>query len=552
MNKLLLILLTILLPLNAWAGIAGTTVTLQSADFDTTCNNGVIERQFVGVCPSSWSAGTLSSGGGDWQLSASNYVAAKMPMNLVYPLPAAASWDYSKNAYPGIKWTLGIGIQGGAWPFKYEIISDGGATGLTIGSELNRSTDVATGLTLHTLYDGYGQLTWSNPVAGTYNISVRVTDQEGSTVDVAIPLTVGTTGWVFIDPVNGNDTNAGTLAAPLQTPYPLHNGSMTHTAFANHRVYLRSGEHEFDGFTPTNNFRIEPGYAPAQYIGYPDESARISLTTGWFILWNNVADVLFKDLTMGYADTFNPTGDLYHIVEFGASPRVTLYNMTFDRFTGTANGLENSAIYYSAGDHSNYRYVAKSAVTGPSGHFLQMYEWENFLIEDIDILSSDTSAHDASSHAIFYNKYAPVTGTYRNIRAVPSVSGSNTIIVNPNSRNGRVGRNVEVTYSTINNPDNRAIGFGVNEGDSDVGHTGFFAYRNSLNDSLNLLLDQFTWANSDDVQIDNNALTNGTITPASYSAESNNQLNVTFDSNMKLSGTSRTNFLGTVGAEVAE
>lgn len=61
MKLILFLSLSLFLSVNAWAGIAGTTVTLSASQFDTTCNNGVIERQFKGVCPSSWNEGALGS-----------------------------------------------------------------------------------------------------------------------------------------------------------------------------------------------------------------------------------------------------------------------------------------------------------------------------------------------------------------------------------------------------------------------------------------------------------------------------------------------------------
>ncbi len=69
----------------AMAGLPGSSITLTQSDFDTVCNNGVIERKFKGVCPSSWTAGALSVQGGGGSvsglltLSDINYVGAFRP-----------------------------------------------------------------------------------------------------------------------------------------------------------------------------------------------------------------------------------------------------------------------------------------------------------------------------------------------------------------------------------------------------------------------------------------------------------------------------------------
>ena len=68
-----------------------------------------------------------------------------------------------KNAHPGIHWEIPIVIQGGSWPFRYEIVSDGGASGLEIGGELERELD--NGFIVHNVTDEYGTLWWDNQAA---------------------------------------------------------------------------------------------------------------------------------------------------------------------------------------------------------------------------------------------------------------------------------------------------------------------------------------------------------------------------------------------------
>ena len=62
-----------------------------------------------------------------WILAFGHYVSTlitSMPPVIIYPRPHAETTvnAYCKNAYPGQRWEIPIVVQGGAWPFKYELI----------------------------------------------------------------------------------------------------------------------------------------------------------------------------------------------------------------------------------------------------------------------------------------------------------------------------------------------------------------------------------------------------------------------------------------------
>ena len=112
------------------------------------------------LCPTS-----VRSADDSWKLPKGYYVPAKFPMYVVHPRNSEKpDWAYSKNAHPGVRWETPVIIQGGASPFKYEIVDDGGARGLAIGGELKRVEK--DGFIVHEKYDEYGVLYWDSPVDG--------------------------------------------------------------------------------------------------------------------------------------------------------------------------------------------------------------------------------------------------------------------------------------------------------------------------------------------------------------------------------------------------
>lgn len=111
------------------------------------------------------------------------------------------SYAYTRNAHPNVQYVCPVRAQGGAYPHWFEIIS--APAGTTLGQFYN-SID-------------YGVVRW-NPTSGTQTFTIRIHDQDGITVDVTWTVTVGTSWVLFADAANGNDsTGTGTFASPWQT-----------------------------------------------------------------------------------------------------------------------------------------------------------------------------------------------------------------------------------------------------------------------------------------------------------------------------------------------
>jgi len=198
------------------AGVVSSSATNAETDSLTIRVTDSRGAQSTGI----FTVQIVASGGGlAFQLAANHYVPAYAAPIIVHPRPDSETntWERCRMAPNVGQWRIPICLYGGSWPFQYTIQSNGGATGLSIGQTYG-SAD-------------YGVLSWTNPVIGTYSIIVRVTTQDygrlGGSADPTgqydIPFTLSiydkndTTRFVWIDSVNGVDTNAGTYALPIKT-----------------------------------------------------------------------------------------------------------------------------------------------------------------------------------------------------------------------------------------------------------------------------------------------------------------------------------------------
>lgn len=69
----------------------------------------------------------------EWKLPDGNFILAKMPMHIVYPRADSETGAFVRHkfAHPNLRYEIPIGVQGGAWPFKYELLQ--APNGATIG-----------------------------------------------------------------------------------------------------------------------------------------------------------------------------------------------------------------------------------------------------------------------------------------------------------------------------------------------------------------------------------------------------------------------------------
>ena len=199
-------------------------------------------------------------------LAAQYFVPAKMPMHLVYPRPDNETQEHARHrwAYPGITYEIPIGVQGGAWPFKYEVIQ--GPEGASIGA-------------LHG-DDDYGVVNWpAPPTSGSFDFTVRITDQELNTVDATWTVTVDADQFVFIQDGWTGD-KVGTVDKPLEDISDWYKGDRADASYHNKIIVFRGGNYKLEG-SPVNNgnIRLDAASKTPSLIAYPGETPVIDSST---------------------------------------------------------------------------------------------------------------------------------------------------------------------------------------------------------------------------------------------------------------------------------
>lgn len=263
-------------------------------------------------------------------LPAGHWVNSPITLTAVAPRTGMVSIRYQK-AYPGLLYRVPVVAMGGAWPYVFTLLS--APSGMTIGSTYSSAN--------------YGVITWSNPIAGTYTITVQVQDQAGSSpLVITWTLTVSTTNFIFIDSVNGHasvangGTGTGTLANPFQNLDDWYSGAAGHAgtlaarkADATYRdniCYYRNGTYPTSSCgTETwntgnpiggNRVPLVSNNKPKVHLAYPGESPVWDVTAaalqiygdstyGWWMHGltstgvNNSSDQKFIAMDAGVTDT---------------------------------------------------------------------------------------------------------------------------------------------------------------------------------------------------------------------------------------------------------
>lgn len=119
-----------------------------------------------------------------------------LPLQKIYPQSDAVTpvASHHRRAYPGLRWECPVRAMGGSNPRFYELLS--GPAGMRIGEFLQRD---ASGDYVPT--PDYATLIWESPVAGSYLIRVRCSDQNNTPVLFEFRLQVALDGHLFTAPM---------------------------------------------------------------------------------------------------------------------------------------------------------------------------------------------------------------------------------------------------------------------------------------------------------------------------------------------------------------
>lgn len=323
-----------------------------------------------------------------WQLASGHFIAAKMAPTIIAPRADVdtTAWERHRRAPSTSTWTYPVGVQGGAWPFHYEIVS-GGGSGVTIGEDYG---DV-----------DYGVMKITSPAVGTYSISIKVTDQDTTAVTRDFTLEVidrdNTTYFLWLDATSGSDSNAGTFTAPKQTLNGWYLTTHTDTTHTGKQVHYKAGTYTPTGITAVGSSSQQITLRTAKPLVHVALHEDVVI----FDLGNVVYFILESTVTpggyWGGIDFVNP-----RVNEGGNARKTFLRNETHkDRFTvfrcsfdgggdtSSVSGSNSAAIGLLGTSPSNYTYVCECTFNDCDNmDTVLMYECNLLTIERCEVTGS--------------------------------------------------------------------------------------------------------------------------------------------------------------------
>jgi len=333
-------------------------------------------------------------------LSPLTAAAANYTLEIIQPQAGLTTANRFYKAYPGIEYNVRLGVIGGVYPYVYSLTT--APSGMIIDSKT-------------------GEISWPNPTTSgsPHSVTARVVDTESVVDTVSWTITVTTSGFIFIDPVDGNHsttaictgtdgansipagttgTGTGTLANPFKSLADIYQGACYNakhnTAFSTDFVYFRGGtyyldtyiDHVGDGENQQTAFTYDE--KPLVWLAYPGETPVIDFEGAYTHLFfeENSGNTIYID---GLSVT-NGTGKTFTV------PSTT--NPVFRRITGTNHGAITS-------EHYNQSYILLSR----SG------QGDNAVIQDCNLSDLDHGAaikvYDANKVLIENNVIHDITDT---------------------------------------------------------------------------------------------------------------------------------------------
>ncbi len=253
--------------------------------------------------------------------------AANYPLEIIQPQPNLDIKNRFYKAYPGLEYNVRLAVIGGDFPFRFALTS--APQGMTI--------------------DNRGEINWANPVtSGTpYNVTAKVTDAQSKSTNVSWTITVTSSGFRFIDAVNGKSVaNGGTgvFTNPWKSMKDMYEGydyaSKRARNYAGEFLYWRTGTYTMDAYKEDNAIRVPlvGDYKPQVWLAYPGEKPVIDMAGAQLSIYSGGSNTYFDGLE------FNINGNARGM---GISIDSSANNATFRR-----NKLHNITNGYTGGNNA--------------------------------------------------------------------------------------------------------------------------------------------------------------------------------------------------------
>jgi hypothetical protein len=353
---------------------------------------------------------SFSASGISFPLPSENFVPAKMPMALVYPRPNNETQSHSRHrwAHPDMPYEVPIGVQGGAWPFKYEIIS--GPAGAVIGQ----------------LYgdENYGVVSWLPTTStGEESFTIKITDQELNSITATWSVTIDANQFIFIDD-DSSGAKIGTIDQPLGSWADWYKGDASDNTYANKIIVFRGGNYSVVGDPAHNgNVEINTGVKSPSIIGYPGELAILDCSTAKIFTrgGTNVKDIFIADIK--WANGRQDVANAHFFWATNDVSRSTWWRNQFHNLLPGQVGTDNTSTVFvsDTGTHKNYFLYKHNTLTeihnlGYNGSYVEAYGLSYWLVEE-------NTARNSDSNAGFFGKQTVSFATTRANEAFDNIDG---------------------------------------------------------------------------------------------------------------------------------
>lgn len=392
-----------------------------------------------------------------WQLAATQYETAKMPLELVAPRAGLTTANRYYKAYPGLQYRVPVVVLGGAYPYQYALTS--APSGMTVGQHYGDAD--------------YGIINWPSPTAGTSSVTVQVTDQAGAVATVTYSIAVTTSGFIFVDSVKGHHsaanggTGTGTLQNPFLTMDDFYSGTVggaasfssrkSDSTYAGNFVYYRAGTYSTatmatEGADNGNRSPFIAGNKPKVHLAYPGETATIDVS--------NAAIIFYSDSSGNYymgGLTFTglgPNGDNKAWEWDSGVNDIGSFESTYVASGASSGGGSNASLLMSRnnGSYSNYVFMSHNTVSAANGYDLFLgYATNKFVAENNTISNADGNGFYAKINNQNWSLRANtgLVGNKGPLYDIDGYSTSNNIEISWNNyKSAGDGANMGLTPST--------------------------------------------------------------------------------------------------------
>jgi hypothetical protein len=310
------------------------------------------------------------------------FVKAKMPMHVVFPRPDLETQVHARHrwAHPQMTYEIPIGVQGGAWPFKYELVK--APAGADIGS----------------LYgdENYGSISWApSKSSGVEEFVVRITDQDLNTIEASWKVTIDPKMFVFIK-AGATGAKTGTITDPLASFAEWYKNPKDST-YHNKIVVLREGAyHLVSDPAETGNMRLHESYKTPSLIAFPGEEVVFD-TPNAKIMVDRLLDMFIAGIT--WRNARNDLANAHFFWLTGDVSRATFWKNTFRDMKHGREGTDNTGpVFISFTPNVKTNILYKQNIhegiqnQGYNGHYVDIYRASYVLVEQ-NVVRNSASAY---------------------------------------------------------------------------------------------------------------------------------------------------------------